>query len=129
MFNYIIGIIFILHGLVHFIYIAGTLGWLENSDMVLNEKSWVLSKFMSETWANIMGFIIYSIAILLFVASGIGFINEQDWWRDIIIISLIFSSIILLLYWDGIAKNMMDKGFLGIFINIAILVFAIFYDN
>ena len=125
----IIGIFIILHGLVHFLYIAVTQGWLKESGMAWNEKSLLLSKLIDETGSNKVALVTYSISIVLFVASGIVYMTEAVWWQKLIIISVIFSSITIVLFWDGIFKNMAEKGFIGVIINMAILTLSLIYNN
>ena len=127
MINDIVGIFLILHGLVHLLYVALTQNWIIDSDIVWNEESKLLSRFISDSELSILGLIAYAIAIISIIVSGAGLMIGAGWWKYLLTISAIYSSTMFLLFWDGQLRHLPDKGFIGIAINIGLIIFVIVY--
>jgi hypothetical protein len=47
---------------------------------------------------------------------------EQVWWRPLVIASAAFSAALILLFWDGGVQMIVEKGLVGLLINLALLV-------
>jgi hypothetical protein len=52
----------------------------------------------------------------------VGLFAGLSWWNPVIIASAAFSALLFVLFWDGQAGSLADKGLFGILINVAILV-------
>ena len=52
----------------------------------------------------------------------IGIFTKQSWWQPTVIYTTVFSGIIIILFLDGILKKLVDKGVIGLLINIVIIV-------
>jgi len=78
------------------------------------------SLFFIETKYGRTVFLALSI-ILFLVGGGIGIFLKQAWSRPVIAGAAIFSSIVYILLWDGVAQKLHDKGGIGVLINLAIL--------
>jgi hypothetical protein len=126
-----LGIFFILHGLVHFLYFGQSARIFElKPGMVWPEGTWALSKFIGSASVRNLAGILLIIAAMGFIVSGIGIFARQIWWRPLVLGTAVFSSIIYLMFWDGIWQNLDNKGGVGILINLAILAtLLIFYKN
>lgn len=127
MLEILFGIFLILHGLVHLIWFGISRGLIEGIQWT--GKSWLLSNLFDTNTVKILGDIFYVIATILFLITGIAYIAQIDWRKSIILIAVIFSTMTILLFWDGIRKNLPDKGFIGILINIAIVIVVYIFDK
>jgi len=62
-----------------------------------------------------------------FAASGIGIIARVPWWRQVIVGSALFSTVIFVLFYDGAAQHLDAKGAVAILINAAILAVVLVF--
>jgi hypothetical protein len=116
------GLFFVLHGLVHLLYFGQSARYFElQPGMVWPDGSWLFSRlFQNATIRNIAG-ILLILTAAGFVAAGTGIFLKQTWWQPVVIGSAVFSSLIYILFWDGVIQNLDNKGGIGILINLAIL--------
>jgi hypothetical protein len=123
MWSILLGIFFILHGLVHLLY-AGQSGRMFElrPGMVWPDGSWLFSKFFANETIRSLAVVLLALAALGYIVSGLGLFFHQSWWRSVVTWSAVFSSVIFLLFWDGKFQALDDKGGIGILINLAILV-------
>ncbi len=118
------GIFVVLHGLVHLWYVVLSFGLVEfQPDMGWTGESWLLTGPLGEPAARSLAGILYAVASVVFVAGGVGIFAGADWWRSLLMGSAIFSSVLVLLYWDGGMDMIVQKGLVGLLINIAVIVF------
>lgn len=118
----IYGIFLALHGLVHFW--PATLSWrlVEfRPEMGWTGASFVLSRFLSESTVLTLAGVLFPIAAIVFVVSGIGVAQHADWARWLLTVSAVFSSLVLVLYWDGSAQMLVQKGLIGLVINVLVM--------
>jgi hypothetical protein len=112
-----------LHGLVHLWYVTLSLRLVEfQPDMGWTGRSWLFSPLLGDAATRALAAVLYSLATLGFVAGGIGIFAGQGWWRPLVIGSATFSSAIILLFWDGNAQLLVQKGLIGLLINAGLLV-------
>ena len=117
------GIFVILHGLVHLLYSGQSTRRFElQPGMVWPDGSWVFSRFLGTDAVRNLGGVLLILAAIGLVASGIGILLGQGWWRNVTIGSAVFSAVTFILLWDGVAKALPEKGGVAILINLAILV-------
>jgi hypothetical protein len=117
------GIFVVLHGLVHLWYLTLSQGWVEfQADMGWTGKSWLFTNLLGDQPTRTFTSLAYILATLGFVAGGIGIFTQQDWLRPFLIGSAAFSSALILLFWDGSGEMLVQKGLLGLLINLAVLV-------
>lgn len=130
---YIFGIFIILHGLVHLLYFGQSQKLFElQPGMVWPQGSWIFSRLYEDQppeWVSGVIFTLsavsFIIAAILFIAGGAGLIFGQPWWRPTVMSAAIFSSIIIILFWDGQRSTWRDQGGIGLLINLAILAVVI----
>lgn len=116
------GIFVILHGLVHIWYVVLSQNLVEfKPDMGWTGESWLFTNLLGGPITRLAASICYALAAILFVISGIALISQAHWWRSVIITSAVFSAIVILLFWDGNSQLLIQKGILGLLINIGIL--------
>ena len=122
MLRIILGIFIVLHGLVHLLYFGQSARYFAlQPGMVWPDGSWVFSNLLREgvnrTFVNTL-LVVTAIGL---VASGIGILAGQSWWRTGVIVSAIFSSVIFILFWNGLMQHLDQQGAIGILINAVIL--------
>ena len=121
--RFIVGIVVVLHGLVHLLYFAQSRRFFElQSDMVWPDGSWAFSRLLgleANRWLAGIGCVL---AALGFLGSGAAILLGQAWWRPVIVGSAIFSAAVFAFFWNGRGQNLDDQGLFAILINAAILV-------
>ena len=123
MLRIIIGVFIGLHGLVHLLYFGQSARFFELAPgMVWPDGSWAFSRLLGVDVARNLASIFLIVAAIGLIAGGIGVLIGQAWWRPVVIGSAILSSVIFVLFWDGLAQSLDNKGGVGLLINLAILV-------
>lgn len=126
MIKFIFGIVLALHGMVHLLYVGQSQRLFElQPGMVWPDGSWALSRMAGTEGTRLLATGLLAVGAILFVAGGSGLIFGQDWWRSLVRIAAIYSSLIYLLLWDGGVQNLANKGAIGILINVVILVISL----
>jgi len=64
-------------------------------------ESWLLTSMLGAGGAHAIGAVLYSLAAIGFVASGVGMLMEQQWYRPMLVGSVVVSLIATLLFWAG----------------------------
>ena len=124
--NALTGIFVILHGLVHLWYVVLSFQWVEyQPDMGWTGKSWMVSSFMPEATLRSIAGVLFIIATIAFVISGIGIFIRADWINHFIFGSAIFSSLVLIIFWDGQPGMLVQKGVIGLLINLVIMAIVL----
>jgi len=122
MLDIIIGLFMVLHGLVHLLYFGQSARLFElRPGMLWPDGSWAFSKVFGEKAVRSLACILFILGALGFVVGGIIIFANQRYWRPVVMVSSIFSSILYIVFWDGKLKKLDDKGGFGVLINIAIL--------
>jgi hypothetical protein len=115
----IIAISIILHGLAHIWYVVLSLGWVPfQPEMGWSGESWLLTGMLDDERARSLATVLYALAALGFVAAGTGMLMKGGWFRPVILVSAVLSFIAIALYWDGNLSQLVQKGILGIVINV-----------
>lgn len=126
MINTLAGIFLILHGLVHFWYVVLSFEWVKfQPDMGWTGQSWLFSSFLKDSMLRPLAGILFTIAVFLFIISGISVFFQPEWLNTILLISSIFSSIILVLFWDGSTHMIVQKGIIGLIINLVVIAIVL----
>jgi hypothetical protein len=121
--RFIVGIFIVLHGLVHLLYCGQSRRLFElQPKMVWPDGSWAFSKLLGEKKTRMLASISCILAAIGFAAGGAGILLGQAWWHPVVVGSAAFSALIILLFWDGKIQRLDDKGFVGLLINLVILV-------
>ena len=128
MLKILFGIFTILHGLVHMLYFGQSARYFElQPGMVWPDGSWAFSKLLGVEPVRMLANIMLILAAAGFVVSGIGILAGLTWWRPVIIGTAIFSSLIYLLFWNGMFKHLDNQGAIGILLNLAILAIILIF--
>jgi hypothetical protein len=125
--NIVVGVFLALHGLVHVWYVVLSQGWVEVEDaMGWNGHSWLLSGSLSEGTILSIASVVYVLVTIGFVAGGVGYALQEDWRSPVLIGSAVLSTLMLVTMWDGAFDLLVEKGIVGVLINVA-LVIALLY--
>lgn len=120
------GIFVILHGLVHIWYTTLSLNLVEyQQEMGWSGRSWIFSNLLGDSTTRSLASGLYVIAAILFIISGFGIFTRADWLRSVLISSATISSVIILLFWDGGMQMLVQKGLIGLVINIGLIIIAL----
>lgn len=125
MMKIISGIFILLHGLVHFWYVVLSQRWVDfKPEMGWSGKSWLLSGFVGDSTLRSFASGLFALAAIGFLISGIGILASASWWRTAILIAAVFSMVILLAFWDGDLSMIVQKGLLGVLLDVGIILFV-----
>ncbi|MGD2078378.1 MAG: hypothetical protein PVH18_08345 [Chloroflexota bacterium] len=121
--RFLFGLFIVLHGFVHLWYFTLSQKLVEfQPEMGWHGESWLLSKFLGDLTRRSLASGLYVVAALAFVLSGIGIFSNAGWSATALAVSATFSSATILLFWDGETDMLMQKGFIGLLINVLILI-------
>jgi hypothetical protein len=122
MIRIILGFFIVLHGFIHMLYFGQSAKYFElQPGMVWPDGSWAFSRLLGDAAARSLASVLLVLVAIGLLASGIGILASQSWWRPVIVGSTIFSSVIFILFWDGVVQHLDNKGAIAILINVAIL--------
>jgi len=122
MLTIVIGILFVLHGLVHLLYAGQSRQLFElRRRMTWPGGSWAFSKLLEGETIRQLGTTALTLAALGFVAGGLGLFLGQGWWRPFALGAALLSSTLFILLWDGKLRALDDQGLFGLLINLGIL--------
>lgn len=116
-----------LHGLVHMWYVVLSNGWVEVEDqMGWNGHSWLLSSILPEGTILSLASLLYVAVALGFLAGGVGYYFRTDWAAAALVATAVLSTAVLIAMWDGQPDLLVEKGILGVAINIAVAYLVFF---
>jgi len=117
------GLFIVLHGLVHLWYVVLSQKLVAfQPEMGWTGRSWLLTNVLGDSPTRSIAGLLYVLATIGLMVSGIGVMARGEWWRPVLIGSTILSSVTLLLFWDGSTDLIVQKGLIGLVINGAILI-------
>ena len=127
----ILGLFLVLHGLVHLLYfgLSRKLFELDRPLTGWPEHSWVLTHLADASTTRLIASVLYALAVLTFSVAGVAVLTHAGWWRVALIGAAVFSSVTIFLFWDGQFQRLPDKGFIGLLINVALLVVVFLADR
>lgn len=124
----LVGILIILHGLVHLVYVGQSWRLFElRPGMLWPDGSWSFSRLIGNRATRVLAGILCTVTTILFVISGAGLLTGKLWWHQFVIASIILSTFLYLFFWDGRLHKLNDKGWYAIPLNIAVYVATFFY--
>lgn len=111
-----------LHGVVHAWYVALSHGWVEVEDQIgWNGHSWLLSASLGSDTILSLASVAYVLVALGFVAGAVGYWLEADWAAFALAAAAVLSTLVLVVMWDGGADLLVEKGLVGVLINVAVV--------
>jgi uncharacterized membrane protein YphA (DoxX/SURF4 family) len=128
MIRYLFGGFLILHGLVHMLYFGHSAKIFElQAGMTWPEGSWILSRLLGGNPTRLLASVLLILAALGLVAGGVAILFGQSWWRPVVVGTLMLSSVLYLVMWNGQFRRLDNQGGIGILINIGILLAVIVF--
>jgi hypothetical protein len=122
MLRMLFGVFVILHGLVHLWPFVLSQGLVEyKPEMGWTGESWILTRVIGDSTTRLLASIVYVLAAIIFVVSGVGLVTRVQWWRPTLVVSALFSAMVILTFWDGSAGLLVEKGLIGFLIDLGII--------
>jgi len=119
----VFGIFLLLHGVVHLLYFGHSARYFEIKEgMAWPDGSWALTNVFGQGSTRTVGSVLLVVTAVLFLLAGVSVFLKVDWWLGAVTVAAVFSTVVYLLLWDGGMQNLDGKGFVGILINLAILL-------
>ncbi|MBW2982690.1 hypothetical protein KY327_00125 [Candidatus Woesearchaeota archaeon] len=116
------GILLALHGLVHLWYVALSSNLIEfKPEMGWTSDSWLLTGLLGSPATRALATILFTAAAIGFLAAGTGLLMRSPWWQPVALVTAGFSTLLMLLLWDGHTTLLVQKGLVGLVINAAII--------
>jgi hypothetical protein len=121
--NIAVAVFLVLHGLVHLLYLGQSMKWYElGKGMSWPENSWAFSRLFGNKATRMIASVSCVVAALIFVVGGGLLFAKQPVWLWITAGAAAFSSLLMLLMWDGKMKELANKGIFAILINVTIII-------
>jgi len=121
--NIVLGVFFLLHGLVHLLYAGQALRFFElRPGLTWPDGAWLFARLLGEASTRWLASLSLALAALGYAAGGFGLFLRQAWWRPAAVGAAVFSSVIFLLFWNGRFQALDDQGGVGLLISLGILV-------
>lgn len=123
MFRIIFGIFIILHGLVHLLYFGQSTRSFElQPGLIWPDGAWAFSRLLGDEGTRKLAGVLLILTAIGLIASGIGILFNQTWWRPAIMGATALSSLTYVLLWNGRMQHLDAQGVVALLINTAILV-------
>ena len=117
-----VAVFLVLHGLVHLWYVVLSQGWVEVEDaMGWNGRSWLLSDLLAEGTVLSLASVLYVLVAVGFLAGGVGYALGRDWATPVLVGAAVLSTVVLVAMWDGRFDLLVEKGVVGVAINVALV--------
>ena len=114
-----------LHGFVHLWYVVLSQGWVEVEDqMGWSGHSWLCSSVLPRETVLTLGSVGYVLVALGFAAAAVGLATGRDWWRPALVAAAALSTLVIVALWDGQFDLLVEKGAVGILINVALVAYV-----
>jgi len=125
----ILGVFLILHGAVHLWYVAMARGLISaDADTIWNGRSWLFTRRLGDQTTMTLATIVFSAIALVFAVAGIALVAQQEWFSTWAITGSILSIAAIVCFWDGKPDHPVEKGLLGIILDVAILVALLYFE-
>jgi hypothetical protein len=122
------GVFVVLHGLVHLWFVSLSQRLVAfQPEMGWSGTSWIFTNLLGDSTTRLLASGLYVLVTFAFVVSGAGIFIRADWWRPVLMASAICSSAIMVLFWDGSLQLVVNKGLLGLLINVGILLVLLLF--
>ncbi|MFT4931274.1 MAG: hypothetical protein ACI91T_001149 [Natronomonas sp.] len=120
--NLLVGTFLAFHGLVHLWYVVLSQGWVTVEDATgWNGHSWLLSGSLAESTILSIASVVYVLVTVGFVVGGVGYALQSDWRSPVLIAAALLSTLMLVIMWDGRFDVLVEKGIVGLAINVALV--------
>jgi hypothetical protein len=126
MIKILVGLILVLHGLVHHLYLGQSARLFAlQPGLTWPDGSWAFSKLLGSDGTRTLAGVFCILAAAGLVVGGAATLAGQAWWRAVAAAAAGFSGIVYLLLWNGRGQRLTDQGGLGLLIDVAILAIVL----
>ena len=123
--NYFIGIFYILHGLVHLLYMGHSLTLFElEKGFVWPDNSILLPRLKNLHTKKRLAAGSCILAAISFVVSGTCLFAGHPWHKTAILIAVITSTVLFIAFWDGSRRKLHTRGGIALIINTLIVFYT-----
>ena len=91
-----------------------------------NGQSWLLSDLLAEGTILSLASVLYVLVAVGFLAGGVGYGLSQDWATPVLVGAAVLSTVVLVVMWDGRFDLLVEKGVVGVAINVAVVALLVF---
>jgi hypothetical protein len=124
--NYFVGILYMMHGLVHLLYMGHAFKYFEiEKGFVWPDNSKLLANRVGLKTKQRVAGILGVIATLSFVLAGVSALIGHSWHNQVVVAAVIASTLLFIAFWDGTTSKLHTQGGIGILINALILAYTI----
>ena len=128
--NIFLGIFFILHGLVHLLYMGHSLNYFElEKGFIWPKNTKLLGNIFRLPTIKMLAGVLCFIAGISFILSGACVLMGHSCQILLSIISVIVSTVLFMAFWDGRKIELHTQGGIAIIINILIVVFILVFNR
>lgn len=128
MLKILVGIFLVLHGGVHLLYAGQSKGMFElQPGLTWPEGSWAFSRTLGNASTRTVNTVSLVLIAILFIVAGIGMFAGQPWGRQAAVFASAISILLYLLMWNGKMQGLDNQGFVGILIDVVILVVVLVF--
>lgn len=121
--RYLFAIFILLHGWVHVWYVVLARRWVEyRPEMGWDGQSWLLSGALGDAALRGLATVVYALSAVAFTVTAIGVFAAAGWWRTTVLLAAALSTVSIVAFWDGGSANIVQKGLLGLLVNIGLIV-------
>jgi hypothetical protein len=125
----VLGVLISFHGLVHLLYFGHSARYFElQPGLLWPNGSWAFSRLLGDGPTRMLASTLLALVAIGFLAAGAGMLFRQAWSRPLVVAVAALSSVVYLLFWDGVLQNLDGKGWVGILINAAILAAVLVFQ-
>lgn len=119
----LLGLFLIVHGLVHLLYFGLSQSYFDLDTPLVGwpQNSWVLSPMLGESSTRSLASLLYLLATVVFIVSGIAVLSGIRADTALVVTASAFSSLVIILFWNGTTERLPDQGFVGVLINIVLV--------
>jgi hypothetical protein len=123
MVRFLAGLVILLHGLVHLWFAALARGLVAfKPKMGWSGKSWLVTGMIGDSATRSIAAVMLVIVTAGLSVGGVAFAAHQSWSRPLLLISAGLSAATLLLFWDGSMQLIVQKGLIGLTLDLAIII-------
>lgn len=97
--RWVIGLAVLAHGVGHVLFMPLFAGTMK---LQVSGHSWLLSGILGDEPVKWLGTLAATIALVIFVAAGVGLLGQTTWWRPLAIAGSVVSLALVAALWDGL---------------------------
>lgn len=118
----ILGVVLVLHGLVHLLYVGQSRRIYElQPGLTWPDESWLFTRLAGERTTRLLAGAVCSLSGAAFVIAGLALLFRAGWWRPVAGAAAGLSILLFFLFWNGRLTRLDQQGAVGVIISAFIL--------